>query len=201
MSTEGVPSERECIRILREERCKRSVIHHMCTVKAIAEEMALRSGADLRLVRAGALLHDVGRSRVQDVLHVAESVRIARERHLPEVLVRVIERHVAAGFTDEEAKEMGLPEGHYMPETLEEMIVCHADNLVKGRSGMQTLDEALEEVVRRGYPLTAERMRSMHKYLSEACGVDIDDIVRELRAAPLLTGPCAAYTGQKGARP
>ena len=201
MSTETMPSERQCLRILREEGCKVSVIQHVCTVKSIAEEMAKRSGADLKLVRAGALLHDVGRSRTQGVMHVAESARIARQRGLPEELVRVIERHVAAGLTQREAKGLGLPDGNYMPETLEEKIVCHADNLVKGPSGTQTLEEALSEIVRRGYPVTAERMRAMHTELSERCGIDVDDIVRMLRAEPPLKGPCAAYTSQKGARP
>ena len=200
MSTETVPSERECLRILREEGCKLSVIQHVCTVKSIAEEMARRSGADLKLVRAGALLHDVGRSRTQGVMHVAESARIARERGLSDELVRVIERHVAAGLMPREAKRLGLPDGHYMPETLEEKIVCHADNLVKGQSGMQTLDEALYEVMRRGYPVTAERMRSMHAELSERCGVDINDIIRVLRADPPLKGPCAAYISRRDAR-
>jgi uncharacterized protein (TIGR00295 family) len=201
LSTETVPSERQCLRILREEGCKVSVIQHVCTVKSIAEEMAKRSGADLKLVRAGALLHDVGRSRTQGVMHVAESARIARQRGLPEELVRIIERHVAAGLTQREAKGLGLPEGNYMPETLEEKIVCHADNLVKGPSGTQTLEEALNEIVRRGYPVTAERMRAMHAELSERCGIDVDDIVRMLRAEPPLKGPCAAYTSRKGARP
>lgn len=201
MSTETVPSERQCLRILREEGCKVSVIQHVCTVKSIAEEMAKRSGADLKLVRAGALLHDIGRSRTQGVMHVAESARIARQRGLPEELVRIIERHVAAGLTQREAKGLGLPEGNYMPETLEEKIVCHADNLVKGPSGTQTLEEALNEIVRRGYPVTAERMRAMHAELSERCGIDVDDIVRMLRAEPPLKGPCAAYTSRKGAHP
>ena len=201
MSTEIVPSERQCLRILREEGCKISVIQHVCTVKSIAEEMAKRSGADLKLVRAGALLHDVGRSRTQGVMHVAESARISRQRGLPEELVRIIERHVAAGLTQREAKGLGLPDGNYMPETLEEKIVCHADNLVKGPSGTQTLEEALNEIVRRGYPVTAERMRAMHAELSERCGIDVDEIVRMLRAEPPLKGPCAAYTSQKGAHP
>jgi uncharacterized protein (TIGR00295 family) len=201
LSTETVPSERQCLRILREEGCKVSVIQHVCTVKSIAEEMAKRSGADLKLVRAGALLHDVGRSRTQGVMHVAESARIARQRGLPEELVRIIERHVAAGLTQREAKGLGLPEGNYMPETLEEKIVCHADNLVKGPSGTQTLEEALKEIISRGYPVTAERMRAMHAELSERCGIDVDDIVRMLRAEPPLKGPCAAYTSRKGAHP
>jgi uncharacterized protein (TIGR00295 family) len=201
LSTETMPSERECLRILREEGCKISVIQHVCTVKFIAEEMARRSGADVKLVRAGSLLHDMGRSRTQGVMHVAEGARIARERRLPESLVQVIQRHVAAGLTRKEAKDLGLPDGDYMPETLEEKIVCHADNLVKGQSGMQTLDEALDEIVRRGYPITAERMKAMHSELSGRCGIDIDDMVRMLRADPRIKGPCAAYISQRDARP
>jgi len=201
LSTVAVPGERECLRILREEGCKLSVIQHVCTVKSIAEEMAERSGADLKLVRAGALLHDMGRSKTQSVMHVAEGVRIARRRGLPEELVQIIQRHVAAGLTHKEARGLGLPDGDYMPETLEEKIVCHADNLVKGQSGMQTLDEALDEIIRRGYPVTAERMKTMHAELSERCSIDIDEIVRSLRAGTPVKGPCAAYISQRDARP
>jgi uncharacterized protein (TIGR00295 family) len=133
-------------------------------------------------------------------MHVAESAHIARERGLPDELVRIIERHVAAGLTQKEAAGLGLPDGNYMPETLEEKIVCHADNLVKGQSGMQTLDEALAEIIHRGYPVTAERMKSMHAELSERCGGDVNDIIRMMRADPPLRGPCAAYTSRKDAR-
>jgi len=201
LSTGTVPTERECLRILREEGCRPSIIEHVCTVKLLAEEMAKRSGADLKLVRAGALLHDVGRSRTQSVRHVAESARIARIRALPEELVRVIERHVAAGLTHEEAASLGLPPGDYMPETLEEKIVCHADNLVKGPIHIQTLDEAMEGVMHKGYPVTGERMRTMHRELSRACGKDVDEMVRSLRLDMEVKGPCAAYMHRKDAHP
>jgi uncharacterized protein (TIGR00295 family) len=189
-----IPAEEECVAILREEGCPRAVIEHVCTVEVIAVAMAERCAADLELVRAGALLHDVGRSRTQGVLHVSEGVSIARRRRLPERLVRVISRHVAAGFTPEEARALGLPEGDYMPRTLEEKIVCHADNLVKGARGIQTLAEAMTEIERRGYPVTARRMQAMQEELEKACGTDIDALVRELGRLPRLKGPCAAYT-------
>jgi len=196
-----MPSERECLDILREEGCKSNVIEHVCAVRSLAEEMARLSSADVELVAAGALLHDVGRCRRHDIRHVSEGARIARERNLPTALVRVIERHVAAGLTDDEARAAGLPPSSYMPETLEEKIVCHADNLVKGQGGLQTLDEALEEMERRGYSTTAERMKRMHAELSQACGEDIDDIVRRLRSSQGIKGPCAAYTDRRDARP
>ncbi|MDD1771077.1 MAG: HDIG domain-containing protein [Methanomassiliicoccales archaeon] len=196
----AIPNEEECIRILREEGCKRSIIEHVCTVHSIAMEMARRSGADLELVSAGALLHDVGRSKTQGLFHVVEGVKIAKKRRLPDSLVNVIQRHVAAGFTPEEAKELGLPDGDYMPKTLEEKIVCHADNLVKGPDGVQTIEEASGEVLRKGYEVTVQRMRVMHRELSEACGVDIDKLVAQVRSEPVM-GPCAAYAGRRDIRP
>jgi uncharacterized protein (TIGR00295 family) len=195
-----MPSEPECIDILLEEGCKRNVIEHVCTVRSIAMEMARLSSANLELVAAGALLHDVGRGRRQDVRHVSEGARIARERGLPDELVRAIERHVAAGLTEAEAKDLGLPPGVYMPETLEEKIICHADNLVKGRGGVQTLDQATMEMTHRGYSTTAERMRRMHAELSQACGEDIDDVVRRLRSSGGVRGSCAAYIGHRDIR-
>ncbi|MDD1743823.1 MAG: HDIG domain-containing protein [Methanomassiliicoccales archaeon] len=198
-STPTMPSERECLDILREEGCKSNVIEHVCTVHSIAAEMARLSSADRDLVSAGALLHDVGRCRRHDIRHVSEGARIARDRGLPEALVRVIERHVGAGLTEQEARENGLPPGIYMPETLEEKIVCHADNLVKGPGGMQTLDQAIDGMIRKGYSTTAERMRRMHAELSLACGRDVDEIVRSLRSTKKVKGPCAVYSGQQDA--
>jgi uncharacterized protein (TIGR00295 family) len=199
-STPRMPSEAECIDILQEEGCKRNVIEHVCTVRSIAMEIARKSSANLELVAAGALLHDVGRGKRQDVMHVPEGARIARERGLPDELVRVIERHGAAGLTESEARELGFPPGIYMPETLEEKIVCHADNLVKGKGGVQTLKQATDEMLHRGYIITAERMIKMHAELSLVCGEDIDAIVRHLRTSGGVKGSCAAYTGRLDGR-
>jgi hypothetical protein len=112
----------------------------------------------------------------------------------------VIERHGAAGLTEDEASELGFPIGIYMPETLEEKIVCHADNLVKGKGGVQTLEQATDEMMRRGYSVTAERMIKMHAELSQACGEDIDEIVRRLRMSGGVKGSCAAYNGRLDGR-
>ena len=44
----------------------------------------------------------------------------------------VTEKHIGAGITPDEAIENNLPDRNYIPETLEEKIVAHADNLVHG---------------------------------------------------------------------
>ena len=52
---------------------------------------------------------------------------------LPEELIQVIERHIGAGIPEDEAKELGLPDRHYIPDSLEEKIVAYADKLIAGR--------------------------------------------------------------------
>jgi hydroxyethylthiazole kinase-like uncharacterized protein yjeF len=49
---------------------------------------------------------------------------------LPEEICRIAERHVGAGILKDEAKKLGLPEKDFIPETIEEIIVAYADNLV-----------------------------------------------------------------------
>jgi len=88
---------------------------------------------DMRLVEAGALLHDIGRSRTHDVDHAIVGAEIAREMGLPEELVGIIEVHIGAGIPADEAVELGLPERHFFAETLEEKIVAYADKLIMGR--------------------------------------------------------------------
>ena len=84
-------------------------------------------------MEAGALLHDIGRSQTHDVDHAAVGGMIARKLGLNESVVRIIERHIGAGIPPKEAHELGLPEGVYTPETIEEKIVSYADKLISGR--------------------------------------------------------------------
>lgn len=88
---------------------------------------------DMRLVEAGALLHDIGRSRTHGVDHAVVGAEIAREMGMPDKLVNIIEVHIGAGIPADEAVELALPEKHYFAETLEEKIVAYADKLIMGR--------------------------------------------------------------------
>jgi uncharacterized protein (TIGR00295 family) len=172
------PSSEDCLRILREEGCSPKVIRHVRIVNLVAMAIAARCHADEELVNAGSLLHDVGRARTHGARHVSEGVKIIQARGLPEALRRVVSRHIAAGLETREAEALGLPPGDYMPEALEEKIVCHADNLVFD-SRIVTLKEALEDLHSRGYLMTEERMARMHRELSAACGIDIDALIEK----------------------
>ena len=67
-------------------------------------------------------------------------VKVDRNKFLAECFsskVNLLEKiinngSVEAGITREEAVKLGLPEKSYLPQTLEEKIVAHADNLVSG---------------------------------------------------------------------
>jgi uncharacterized protein (TIGR00295 family) len=62
--------------------------------------------------------------------HAVEGAKILRKDGFDERIVKIVERHIGAGLTAKEAKEFGLPERDYIPETIEEKIVAMADNLV-----------------------------------------------------------------------
>lgn len=166
---------------MREEKLASVVVRHVCVVNTVAMIIARRCGADPDLVNAASLLHDIGRSRTHGVQHVWESVRIARERGLPEELVQCIGRHIASGFTDQEAKELGLPEGDYMPVTLEDKVVSFSDNLVSDRS-IKTAAQAAERMRSKGFELSATRMLIIGKELADLCGEDLDALLENAHA-------------------
>ena len=84
MSTRTYPSEEECIRLLEEAGCKRRVIVHCCTVCTMAEAFAKKIDCDKDLLRAGALLHDIGRSITHSIEHALIGYGIVRDLGLPE---------------------------------------------------------------------------------------------------------------------
>lgn len=167
-----IPTEEDCLRILREVGCSESVIRHCITVKEIAVQIAkmCKKEVDLPLIVAGALLHDIGRSVTHSILHVVEGSKIARRLGLPEELVNIIERHVSAGIPKEEAVRLGLGFKDFIPVTLEEMIVCYADKLADVNR-VKNYSEILEEF-RKTIPEAADRLANLRKKICEECEVD-----------------------------
>lgn len=183
------PSSEECYRIMRQEKLAPVVIRHVSVVNVVAMTIARRCGADLDLVNAASLLHDIGRSRTHGVQHVWESARIAREHGLPEQLVLCIGRHIASGFTAEEAKELGLPDGDYMPLTLEDKVVSFSDNLVSDRS-IKTTAQAAERMRKKGFELSAVRMLIIGKELAALCGEDVDILLEKAKVRETAAYRC-----------
>lgn len=121
------------IELLEKEHTPENVIDHCKAVYKKAMEIASNfDDVDEDLIRKGALLHDIGRSRTHGITHAVEGVKIAKEYGYDEDVLNIIERHIGAGITESEAEKLGLPKKSYVPQTLEEKIVAHADNLVSG---------------------------------------------------------------------
>ena len=83
----------------------------------------------MELVGRGALLHDLGKGKSAGFDHGMVGAALGRTLGLPDALTTIMEKHVNAGLTAAEAKELGLPEKDYTPNRLEEKIVIYADKL------------------------------------------------------------------------
>ena len=71
------------------------------------------------------------------------------------------------------AKQLGLPPKDYTPKTLEEKIVCHADNLIDNCQ-RQPIEHEVERALREDHKEYAKRLVGLHKELSDICGMDIN---------------------------
>ena len=121
------------IELLKKENTPENVIDHSLAVYKKAMEIAANfDDANKDLIRKGALLHDIGRSKTHGITHAIEGVEIAKKYGYGEDVLNIIERHIGAGITESEAEKLGLPVKSYLPETIEEKIVAHADNLTSG---------------------------------------------------------------------
>lgn len=169
------PGRDECLEMLRESGCSEDVIAHCEAVCHVALKIGKKCRARMALVQAGALLHDIGRSRTHSILHAVEGARIAEEIGLSKEIVGIIENHIGAGIPKEEAEALGLPPKDFIPTTLEEKVVAHADNLVDGDVRVSAR-HAVSDLVRRGLSEGAKRVVDLHEELSRIAGIDVDDI-------------------------
>ncbi|MGH3249872.1 MAG: HD domain-containing protein [Trebonia sp.] len=117
------------------------VYTHCVVVCRIAEQLHARSGldADIELVRAGCLLHDVGAYRLYDgagrldhanyIRHGVLGHELLREEGFPEVICRFASHHTGVGLSRDDVlrQELPLPPCDYLAETTEESLVMYAD--------------------------------------------------------------------------
>ncbi len=172
---EFIPNEMECMEILSEEGASDLLISHLKAVKDLAVKIGEKCNARLDLIVAGSLLHDIGRTKTQKIDHAVIGARVLANRNVSSEVVRIIERHIGAGITADEALELGLPEKDYVPETLEEKIVAQADNLISGTTRIK-INIVAEHYRKLGLNLQAERIMKLQKELSSICGIDLDEI-------------------------
>jgi uncharacterized protein len=126
--------------------CSKRVIEHCLAVSKKALEIAgkIKLRVNLEDIEEGALLHDVGRCKTNGIRHAVVGAVLARSLGASDEVARIVERHIGAGITREEAVKLGLPARDYLPKTPEEKIVAYADNLTLGTRYL-TFEESLKK--------------------------------------------------------
>jgi uncharacterized protein (TIGR00295 family) len=176
-----IPSEGEAEAIHRRYGSNPIIIAHCRTVEkvamALAEEFERRGHrVDIRAVAAGALLHDLGRSREQTVRHGLEGAEMIAKEGVDVKVVEIVRRHVGAGLAPEEAKRLGLPDLDYIPKTLEERIVCFADKMVD-RDKVRPFEEEVRRFKIKAHDVG--RLLALKNGLAEELGEDPEKVVFE----------------------
>ena len=141
----GILTRHEALRML-ESKCDDNVVAHCIAVSSLAVEIAEKiidndTPCNIDFIETASLLHDVGRSVTHGIRHGIEGAKIMKDH--PEYAL-VCKRHIGGGIDSKEAMELGLPIEDYIPETLEEKIICYAVKLVSDTERI-TIDETLDK--------------------------------------------------------
>ncbi len=174
-----IPDEAGALQIHGKYGSSPLIVEHCRAVariaKIIARGLATKGvSVDERVVLAGALLHDIGRTRVQTVRHGYEGSEIVRGEGVNENVAEVVKRHVGAGISPEEARRLGLPDGDYIPRTLEEKVVCFADKMVDA-SRTRPFAEEVKRFVRKGHDV--KRLEGLKEDLELELGRDPEELI------------------------
>ncbi len=155
-----LPTTDYCFELMEKRDMDKGLMKHSFQVMERTLELHERYGGDLKLLISGSLLHDIGRTVTHGIAHGVEGGNIIREQGWDEELAKIVERHIGGGITRQEAAEQGLPEKDYIPETLEEKLVCHADNTAGGEDRFYGLIERMES---QGLSEGVKRMKELAK--------------------------------------
>jgi len=131
-----LPDRDFALELLKKLKVPYSVRRHSLKVCEKALEIAnkiRKENIDIELIEIGAILHDIGRSKTHGFQHALLGGKILRGRGFPNEIARICETHILGGLDKEDAKSVGLSNEDYLPETLEEKIVCLADKSMAGR--------------------------------------------------------------------
>lgn len=174
MVSKEPPSREQAIELLRKNNCPPVVVHHSEIVADVALEIATKlqnkgRKINLKLVEAGALLHDIGRSKTHKVNHGIVGAEIVQAEGLPEPVANIVKRHVGGGISAQEAAGFGWPKDVYVPQTLEEKIVSYADKLIDN-SKRVSIDLEIQRLSVE-HKDAAERVRKLHEEITCLLGI------------------------------
>jgi ribonuclease Y len=164
-----------------------NILRHSVEMAKVAANIATDLGADVSIVKQGALLHDIGKALDQDMegTHVEIGRRIAEKFGLDAKVVEAIESHHYDTDVSEGAKK-------YAERSLEAMIVDAADSISGSRPGARK--DSFENYVK--------RLTDIENIANSFAGVDKTYAIqggREIRVF-VRPGEVDDYSAQKMAR-
>jgi uncharacterized protein (TIGR00295 family) len=174
-----IPDEMQALALHKKYGSSERVVKHCQASARLSSIISLEAVArgsilDEKAVIAGALLHDIGRSRIQTVIHGHVGAEILAQEGVDEIVVEIVRRHVGAGISKEEAQANGFPEGVYIPETLEQKIVCLSDKMLDGETA-RPFEEEAKRFAKKGHDV--ERLRKLKHDVDAAVGVDSESLL------------------------
>jgi uncharacterized protein len=131
-----IPADAEIRALHRDHAPSRSafelVYEHCQLVCAVAEQFFAGLDIDTDLVRAGALLHDIGVYRLESSAYVRHGVlghSLLSSLGFPAEICRFASCHTGVGITraDVVRQSLPIPVDDYLPRTPEEELVMYAD--------------------------------------------------------------------------
>jgi uncharacterized protein (TIGR00295 family) len=169
-----IPDEQEALSLHRKYGSSPQIVTHCETVAKVSLRLvgafhARGLNVDGDAILAGALLHDIGRTRTQTVQHGYAGATILAGEGVDSIVVEIVKRHVGAGIAGEEAASLGLPAGDYIPSTLEEKLVCFSDKMVSG-DVVRPFDVEVKRFARKGHDV--RRLRQLRDDLQLSLGED-----------------------------
>ncbi|MDV3277854.1 MAG: HDIG domain-containing protein [Nitrososphaerales archaeon] len=174
-----IPSEGDALALHKKHGSSERVVRHCQAVARVAKMLAdgferKGVGVDTKAVVVAALLHDLGRSRIQTVRHGVEGAGIIEREGVDRKVVEIVRKHVGAGLSPDEAKALGLPDLDYIPRTLEERIVCFADKMVDSETVRPFEGEVRRFTVKKH---DVRRLLALEKGLRDELGQDPGKLV------------------------
>jgi len=137
----------KCEYLLLEAGCNEKVVAHCRAVRDVVLEYARSNPlVSAELVEKGAMLHDIGRGSNHTIRHAQLGAELLRARGYSEAIARIVECHTGAGLTADECTLLRLSPRDCMPQSTEEKIVTHADNLIDGRKRVN-IEETLTTAI------------------------------------------------------
>ncbi|HME54789.1 MAG TPA: HDIG domain-containing protein [Candidatus Lokiarchaeia archaeon] len=146
-----IPSDEMIFTLMSDLGLPEGIKEHCIVVKEIALDIVKQikqrnpqADIDADVVEAGALLHDIGRTKSHGVDHGYRGYMLMREASIDERVARCALVHVLGGFDKEDIKHEFPAEARdeikisLMPKNIEEKIVCLADKNAEGTTQVTT---------------------------------------------------------------